>query len=151
MSNCRRRVTKVKQCPWGQPGVTLDVRRACLKKARHFFQVTYSHLYPHRQRETKMEDIFGFCDDCAPLMGRPKHYNGDEVSDVRGAVGRVEKMHCDAKAFKSDQQQTRLDVIKAGIVRQMSQKNVRDLTPDDWKGIFTSAVEEFIVAGVQDS
>lgn len=153
MSTCRKRN---KECvprrnPWPGASPTMEVTRPCLKKAKHFFVVTYSELFPHRHRETKMEDIFGFCHKCVSSMERPKAYTSDNVADLRGVVGRIERTDCDPEVFKGDQHQTRLDVIKSGIVRQMNQKNMRDLTPDDWKEIFASAVEEFIVAGVQNS
>lgn len=154
VSNCQMRVMVTKNVhnpyPGGPTSYTTD--NPCLKKARNFYHVVYSRLDVHRQHETKMDDIFGFCDSCNTSQATvPKFYTYDRVRFIRGTVKFVEKVIVTREDVRDDTKKTRLDVIKSGIIRQMSQKNMRDLSPDDWREVFNSAVEEFIVSGVQNS
>ena len=150
-------------------GLDIWEYRKCAKKSIRYFRVEYSCLLDHRNIEDKKFDIFALCEKCANeavtrgnkfWFPREKHahayggshwMDGKPVYNIRGTIGSVIEIQGVESTFRNDLKDRKRSAIKASLFRIMRQDCYKQLTPDEWKSIFTDLYEEFVVESVLHS
>ncbi len=133
--------------------------RPCGKNINIVLRVEYSVLSGYHIRENLFHDFLGFCkehgefilsDDSAEVLKRNQGHR------LRGVIMSVTEVNHsdipDIKYFAEGATKARwMAGVKADIKRIMSQRNTRHMSMDDWRTIFTQAVDEITVEQVMES
>ena len=164
MARCRRyRQVTVEREPLasGVPVTKRTVTKCCPKTAKRFFKVKYSSFLEYRKHETKTDDVFGLCEECASDALDPAWWSKKidqyyrSVKDLRGVVASVEEVQADKKimeqSYAEERKAVAMDGVKADFLRKMRQKNTASFTLEDWRQIFDQALDDFVVFEVQEA